>query len=325
MGINVNGLRFLLYARSKGVDLTRTAMIGRQGLHLKFEQFQGVLQDEFHLDLDAGRLAAIYRERYCDALLRHLGADTVHSFDYSDYEDSTHVHDFNKPIPERFFGGYTAIIEGGTLEHVFDFPTAITNCMRMLQTGGHYLGVSPTNNYMGHGFYQFSPELYFRVFSPENGFQLDRMMLHEGRNAEKWYTVPDPQDVKCRVGVANSTPTLLLILAKKLADGPIFSASPLQSDYVSTWQAISPGVQSSARKRSLQSTLKRHIPRFIKNVAKRILRREQSDIGPLFTPFDPAESISAGRAGAICRAESGSAESSHKPRAKHPSRPLPPC
>ena len=43
MGINVNGLRFLLYAKSAGVDFTKTAMIGRQGLHLSFHQFCNLL------------------------------------------------------------------------------------------------------------------------------------------------------------------------------------------------------------------------------------------------------------------------------------------
>jgi hypothetical protein len=32
--------------------------------------------------------------------------------------------------------------------------------------------VTPANNQMGHGFYQFSPELFFRVFSQENGYLL---------------------------------------------------------------------------------------------------------------------------------------------------------
>ena len=65
---------------------------------------------------------------------------------------------------------YTLVIDGGCLEHIFNFPVAIKNCMEMLQEGGHFIGITPANNLMGHGFYQFSPELYFRIFSKENGF-----------------------------------------------------------------------------------------------------------------------------------------------------------
>jgi hypothetical protein len=34
---------------------------------------------------------------------------------------------------------------------------------------------------MGHGFYQFGPELYYRAFSEENGFQVERLELQESR------------------------------------------------------------------------------------------------------------------------------------------------
>lgn len=287
MGINVNGLRFLLYAKSAGVDFTRTAMIGRQGLHLGFDRFCNVITAEFNYDIDVKTLEAIYHEKYCDEFLRFLGASVVHSFDYSDYEGSTHVHDFNQPVPEEYLSRYTAIVEGGTLEHIFEFPTAIKNCMRMIEVGGHYLGISPTNNYMGHGFYQFSPELYFRVFSADNGFQIERVILHEGRETKKWYTVPDPEDVKHRVGITNTTPTLLLILAKKLLDSPIFATPPQQSDYVSTWNKTKSEAKASVTKK-IRPVLKRCIPLPVKNCIRSLPGR--SNIGPLFSLFDPFES-----------------------------------
>jgi hypothetical protein len=34
MGINKQGVRFLLHAKESGVDYRKSAMIGRQGLHL---------------------------------------------------------------------------------------------------------------------------------------------------------------------------------------------------------------------------------------------------------------------------------------------------
>jgi len=102
MGINVNGLRFLLQARSAGVDFSRTAMIGRQGLHVTLEQFCHVIREEFGHDVDRKSLEAMYAENYCEELLRYLGADEVHSFDYSDYENSSHPNDFNQPIADKY-------------------------------------------------------------------------------------------------------------------------------------------------------------------------------------------------------------------------------
>ena len=287
MGVNVNDLRFLLYAKSAGVYFTRTAMIGRQGLHLAFAQFRNVIGTEFNHNVDLRTLEAIYSEKYCDELLRYWGASVVHSFDYSDYERSTHAHDFNRSIPEEYLSQYTAVVEGDTLEHIFDFPIAIKNCMRMIKVGGHYLGISPANNHMGHVFYQFSPELYLRVFSRGNGLRIEHMFLHEGREPKKWYNVPDPEDVKSLVGIRNSMETLLIILATRLEDCPIFSSPPLQSTWVSSWNEIKPESKVSITKNSL-SILRRRIPQSVENRMKRIFR--WSNIGPLFSPFDPCES-----------------------------------
>ncbi len=45
--------------------------------------------------------------------------------------------------------------------------------------GGHFISVTFANNFLGHGFHQFSPELYFRVFCPANGFEVESLMLCE--------------------------------------------------------------------------------------------------------------------------------------------------
>ncbi len=273
MGINANGLRFLLYAKSCGVDFTRTATIGRLGLHLSLRQFSRIIRDEFRHALDPDALKTMYDEKYCDRLLEYLGAAEVHSFDYSDYQAATYIHDFNTPIPDKYFGQYTAVIEGGTLEHVFNFPVAIKNCMQMIRVGGHYLSSTPTNNYMGHGFYQFSPELFFRIFSEENGFCTEQMIMHEGKESKRWYAVPDPRSVNHRVGMRNASQTLLLVLAKRISDVEIFSTLPLQSGYVSQWDGKK---KAAVKRRGLRNILHR-----IRSVFGR------GHIPPFFTPFDP--------------------------------------
>jgi len=68
------------------------------------------------------------------------------------------------------------VIDGGTLEHVFNFPVAIKNAMQMVRAGGRLSLSPPANNYFGHGFYQFSPELFYRVLSAEKRVPLERMI-----------------------------------------------------------------------------------------------------------------------------------------------------
>jgi len=288
MGINPNGLRFLLFAKAAGVDFTRTATIGRLGLHLSFEQLCDIFTGEFNYNVDRKTLETIYSNKYCEGLLEYFGASNVHSFDYSGYESSTHIHDFNHPLPAEHFDQYTAVIDGGSLEHVFNFPAAIKNCMQMIKIGGHFLGMSPTNNHMGHGFYQFSPELYFRIFNFENGFKTEHILLLEGQMTKNWYKVPDPVDAKCRVGFTSTKRMYLLILAIKLTDGPIFSIFPLQSDYGSKWNKIKPDAINTVKKNSPLDILKSRIPLSVKSRIKSLLGL--SNAGSLFSPFDPLKS-----------------------------------
>ena len=59
----------------------------------------------------------------------------------------------NEAIPDSLKGKFSCVLDGGTLEHVFNFPQAIKNAMEIVAIGGHFLGVVPANNFSGHGFY----------------------------------------------------------------------------------------------------------------------------------------------------------------------------
>lgn len=238
MGLDVNGTKFLLYARQAGVSFAETAMVGRQELLADAEtlkvNFRKLGQEL--ADSEADRIVSAGRG-YAEPFLEKLGANEIVSFDASDYENASVSHDFNQPIPAEFHNRFSVVLDGGTLEHVFNFPTAIKNCMQMLKVGGHFLSIAPTNNYTGHGFYQFSPELFYRVFTPENGFEIQRMLIYEETLNCDWFDVPDPDSVKERVTLINEEPSLLLVIAKKIADADIFATTPQQSDYFSLWHA----------------------------------------------------------------------------------------
>jgi hypothetical protein len=170
VGLDNNGIRFLLYAKRLGVDFNRSAMIGRQALFMSRRELRRSLS-EFGFRCDQQTISRVLNDsdRYAEAFLRFLGAEVVDSFDKSDYEGATCIHDMNEEIPHSFHGKYSMVLDGGSLEHVFNFPVALRNCMRMVEARGHYLAITPTNNFVGHGFYQFSPELFFGVFSKETG------------------------------------------------------------------------------------------------------------------------------------------------------------
>lgn len=212
-------------------------MIGRQRLYVTRPEMRGLLTSCGYRTSEA-KLADICdgADGYAEAFFKFFGAEKVHSFDYSDYEGPTHTHDMNEPISDEFKEAYTVVLDGGSLEHVFNFPLAIKNCMEMVRVGGHYLAITPANNFFGHGFYQFSPELYFSVLSEDNGFSILKMIAFEETARPIWYAVKSPRDVAGRVTLSNSYPVYLLVIAKKVARRPIFARTPQQSDYVALWQ-----------------------------------------------------------------------------------------
>lgn len=237
MGIDVNGTRCLLHAKRLGVDFARMATIGRQSLLLNHHDLAGCLRDFGHAS-DEALLNAILTSNagYAEGLFKHLGAEVVHSLDHSSYEGATHLHDMNQPLPEELAGRYSTVLDGGSLEHVFNFPVAIKNAMEMVAVDGHYLGITPANNFLGHGFYQFSPELFFSVFTPDNGFKILRLLAFEDCPGTTYYAVKNPREVRERVTLHNRRPVYLFIIARKIATTPIFATMPQQSDYVATWQ-----------------------------------------------------------------------------------------
>ena len=83
---------------------------------------------------------------YSEPLFKNLGASKIDSMDNSSYEGATVLHDLNLPVAEDMKNKYTVIFDGGTLEHIFNFPIAIKNCMQMLRLGGHIISFTPANN-----------------------------------------------------------------------------------------------------------------------------------------------------------------------------------
>jgi hypothetical protein len=234
MGIGSNGLQFALLGRRRGVRFDRTLMFGRQN-HFVDGWWVKMLFDRFNVGISEAEAQKAVEEPYAKGLFQALGASIVESMDASDYEGATIVHDLNLPVPERLKRRYTCVLEYGTLEHVFNFPVALKNAIDMIEVDGHLLTITPANNFMGHGFYQLSPELYYNFLSC-NGFADVQVYLLPYRWLPQIFRVADPREVRSRVELVNSEPMQLGIVARKAIHLPEMVA-PIQSDYHDTfWQ-----------------------------------------------------------------------------------------
>ena len=231
MGIDNNATKFLFAARAAGASFQKTAMLGRQNFFPDVSVLQRLLDSR-----QPGRSADRFLAEsggYSEKLFEFLGAEEVVAIDNSAYEGAEIVADMNAPIAPELKNRFSTIVDGGCLEHIFNFPQAIRNCMEMLAVGGHFIGITPANNFCGHGFYQFSPELFFRIFSPENGFAIRAVLTRE---KETWFRVTDPEQFGGRVELQNNRPTYLFVLAEKIEQREIFSRPAQQSDYARRWQ-----------------------------------------------------------------------------------------
>jgi SAM-dependent methyltransferase len=221
MGINRNSLKLLVHAK-KYVNYNETVTLGKQTLFVKEQEFEKIFQNSF-----GGEFQANYSE---DVFL-NLGAKTVDSLDVSNYEGAKIIHDMNKPISEDLHNKYSVVFDGGSLEHIFNVPTALQNCMNLLKVGGHFIGITPTNNFLGHGFYQFSPEFFYSVFREKFGFNVVQMLFFIDSKFTRFYEVADPLKVKNRVILSNNYPSYLFVLAEKISDVSLKDMLPQQSDY----------------------------------------------------------------------------------------------
>ncbi|WP_268035810.1 hypothetical protein [Algoriphagus sp. PAP.12] len=212
------------------MNFSIVATIGRQTLNGSYVEFEKIFKRYGYSNEEIGHL--ISREnRYSEQFLMSLGADSIETFDASNYEGASQIWDMNLPVPNDQKEKYSLVIDSGSLEHIFNFPQAIKNCMEMIVEGGHMIGVTPSNNFLGHGFYQFSPELFYRVFSLENGFEIEKMWLFFPRADSPVYEVSDPAKVKSRVSLANSEETFLFYIARRTKVVDVLAKAPQQSDY----------------------------------------------------------------------------------------------
>jgi hypothetical protein len=164
--------------------------------------------------------------------------------------------------------------------------------MEMTALNGHLLIITPVNNIMGHGFYQFSPEVFYRVLGERNGFELQEMLIFEYSPEEKWYSVKDPKNVKQRVELMNSSATYLCVKAQRTSLKPILQVFPQQSDYEDAWEGREnyysklaqdrDSVQKSNDQTSSRKLIKNILPQFFLDIFRAYVQAKKVKFNPKF-------------------------------------------
>lgn len=307
-GITYEDARVLCDAALDGVAFERTLTLGHQRSYLSAGDL-AELSEDMGVDVPEDLLAP---GAYSDSFFRELlHASALDTLDASGFEGATLVHDLNSPVDSERDQTYDVVIDSGTLEHVFNFPVALSNCMRMVRNGGRLFVFTNANNFMGHGFYQFSPELFYRALSADTGFEVEQMLAVEYRfigaefgSLRPWYRVVDPDVVRRRVLVANAHPLGLAIRAKKVEHrADPFDRYPQQSDYARAWAGA--GARKAETRSPLKTFVRDHLPVSLRERINRVRtlwqnRHDRRAVFSLrnrehFTPTAPRSLRDAGR------------------------------
>ncbi|MFO0892546.1 MAG: hypothetical protein U0790_25815 [Isosphaeraceae bacterium] len=242
MGLNRQTLKMLCEARSRGASFRDLLMIGRLKLTVSVPDTLRILR-EYGIEPPREELSEDAFE-YSEKVLSWLGAQHIESLDISDYEGANLIWDLSRPIPGDWHERYDLVLDGGTMEHVFDVAQVFENYMNLVRVGGRLIVTTPANNTVGHGFYQFSPDLFYRVFSPDNGFRVEQLVLYEVYDGSPSYEVADPATFGVGLELSNAwLEVYLTIEAMRTAKTELFRSLPTQSSYGDFWEGREPSAE----------------------------------------------------------------------------------
>lgn len=245
MGIDIHAFNFIKLQASLQ-PLGSVLTIGRQSLSV----------DPTFIEKDLAQ--SIERTGYCEPVLLALNAERIDSLDFSDYEDASFVADLNRPISIET--KFDTVIDSGSLEHVFDVAAAFRNTINLCKVDGRIFHFLPVNNLNGHGFWQFSSDLLYSIYSVQNGFAETEVYYASSLDPSYWYRMPDAKP-GIRIEIVSLEPIILLSATRKVRD--VQNITIMQPFYVPAWSEDHASNKVTAKGKAFN----------IKSVAKRFFVR----------------------------------------------------
>ena len=249
MALTFHTFKFLEKLKKNNLNFGETLTIGRLNNLLEKEDFKLL-----NIQID--------QNVYADKLLKqYFNLLSLNALDYSSFEDADIIYDLNIPLenPNKQFN---TIIDFGTSEHVFNVTECLKNISNLCKINGHIVHCLPANNNCGHGFWQFSPELFFSIYDNTNGFDETEIFLINLFDKKNWYKI-NKQKIGERLELNSKEPLYLLVKTKKI--GKNLYQNINQSDYEQQW--LNDQYPSAFKKKRLSLLNKR-----IKDLFKFFLR-----------------------------------------------------
>jgi hypothetical protein len=151
--------------------------LGKQDVHINCEQLLNV-QKKFGIKNRLYSRDLLGKKIDHKFIFQELGFDSVECLDYSDYQGAEIICDFNLPVDLTTHNQYDFVYDGGTLEHIFNFPQCLKNIHNLLKVGGLVVHHLPSHNHVDHGFYMFSPTIFYDYYKANN-YKIIKAYVHE--------------------------------------------------------------------------------------------------------------------------------------------------
>ncbi|MCX5805039.1 MAG: class I SAM-dependent methyltransferase [Proteobacteria bacterium] len=171
-------------------------------------------------------------------LFLSLGFESIGSMDYNDYEQCTIIHDLNKDVPNELHNKYDLILDSGTSEHIFNFPKVLENYNKMLKVGGRIIHGLPSSNHVDHGFYMFSPTVFYDYYLANKWDVIESVFFkyYRQHDTKLWkiykYTPGCLDDFS--FGGLKGMYGIFFIFRKTI--NSTFNAAVQQGSYIKTWE-----------------------------------------------------------------------------------------
>lgn len=236
MGIDKHGLAFLEACRYLIKSPDSILTIGRLKIYATESAVRTYIPDR---SIEPSSI------KYLDELLQHKFDCSVDALDFSDYQGATILQDLNSPVPSELKNRFDLVIESGTLEHIMDFKRAAESLGEMTKVGGLMAIITPTNGYVGHGFYQINPDFFYAFFSPENGFEVVTCLM-KFAGSPSWFHHPNfAEDIGFRPEFRSRKYIRTFLLVKKVGASKAHVTNSF--DYEKIWKVDGGGMSWKGR------------------------------------------------------------------------------
>lgn len=159
-------------------------LLGQADIHFSYDQLRSMAKIA---NVQLNREVAItksYKPNFADknyisgeTLFKSIGFEKIHASEYGAFDGCDIVLDLNSEnIPQELENKFDVIINHGTIEHVFHIPNCFKNIFNLLKVGGRIIHSAPSSNCLDHGFYSFSPTLFYDWYT-QNNWQVNSIQV----------------------------------------------------------------------------------------------------------------------------------------------------